>query len=168
MSTWAREVPSSCTTSGTRANDAVNKATKDLENCRSFKKVGDNTPACVEEKKNLEKARRRLEFCEQKEAITRRWKPVIEQQFRETCVRLVHFHEVTDVRCPKAMAVVERMLKALDAYRAATSPAGADAAAGAGSAASVARQADDEAAAPPPPDPAGGRPREDQAAGGDA
>ena len=151
-----------------KANDAVNKATKDLENCRSFKKVGDNTPACVEEKKNLEKARRRLEFCEQKEAITRRWKPVIEQQFRETCVRLVHFHEVTDVRCPKAMAVVERMLKALDAYRAATSPAGADAAAGAGSAASVARQADDEAAAPPPPDPAGGRPREDQAAGGDA
>lgn len=131
-----------------KANDAVNKATKDLENCRAFKKVGDNTPACVEEKKNLEKARRRLEFCEQKEAIVRRWKPVIEQQFRETCVRLVHFHEVTDVRCPKAMAVVERMLKALDAYRAATSPGSAEAAAGAGSAASVARQADD---APPEP-----------------
>ena len=125
-----------------RMSDLVNKAIKDLEHCRTFKKVGDNTPACVEEKKNLEKARRRLEFCEQKEAIVRRWKPVIEQQFRETCVRLVHFHEVTDVRCPKAMAVVERMLKALDAYRAATSPAGADAAAGAGSAASVARQAD--------------------------
>jgi len=133
-----------------KASDAVNKAMKDLENCRSFKKVGDNQPACVEEKKNLEKARRRLEFCEQKEAIVRRWKPVIEQQFRETCVRLVHFHEVTDVRCPKAMAIVERMLKALDAYRAATSPGGTDPGAASAGASSMARQADEAPAAPPP------------------
>jgi len=136
-----------------KASDAVNKATKDLENCRSFKKVGDNQPACVEEKKNLEKARRRLEFCEQKEAIVRRWKPVIEQQFRETCVRLVHFHEVTDVRCPKAMAIVERMLKALDAYRAATSPGGTDPGAGGTGASSMARQADEGPAALPAPEP---------------
>ena len=79
-----------------RAGDAVNKAIKDLEHCRAFKKVGDNTPSCIEEKKNLDKARKRLEYAEQKEAAVRRWKPVVEQQFRETCVRLVHFREVIE------------------------------------------------------------------------
>ena len=38
-----------------RAADGVNQAIKDLEHCRTYKKVGDNTPACAEEKKNLEK-----------------------------------------------------------------------------------------------------------------
>ena len=130
-----------------RAGDAVNKAIKDLEHCRAFKKVGDNTPSCVEEKKNLDKARKRLEYCERKEAAVRRWKPVVEQQFRETCVRLVHFREVIDVNCPKAMAVVERMLTALDAYRSTLSPAGAEAGGGAGGTASMARPADDAAPA---------------------
>jgi hypothetical protein len=126
-----------------KAGDAVNKAIKDLEHCRAFKKVGDNTPSCVEEKKNLDKARKRLEFAEQKEAAVRRWKPVVEQQFRETCVRLVHFREVIDVNCPKAMAVLERMLKALDAYRQTQGPAAGGAGGGSGTAASMARPADE-------------------------
>ena len=45
-----------------RAADQVNKAIKDLEHCRAFKKVGDNQPSCIEEKKALEKARRRQEY----------------------------------------------------------------------------------------------------------
>lgn len=126
-----------------RAGDAVNKAIKDLEHCRAFKKVGDNQPSCVEEKKNLDKARKRLEYCEQKDALVRRWKPVVEQQFRETCVRLVHFREVIDVNCPKAMAVVERMLKALDAYRSTMSPVGDDAGSGGAAAGSMARPVDE-------------------------
>lgn len=126
-----------------RAGDAVNKAIKDLEHCRAFKKVGDNTPSCVEEKKNLDKARKRLEYAEQKEAAVRRWKPVVEQQFRETCVRLVHFREVIDVNCPKAMAVLERMLKALDAYREMQGPAAGGSGGGSGAAASMARPADE-------------------------
>lgn len=126
-----------------KAGDAVNKAIKDLEHCRAFKKVGDNTPSCVEEKKNLDKARKRLEYAEQKEAVVRRWKPVVEQQFRETCVRLVHFREVIDVNCPKAMAVLERMLKALDAYREMQGPAAGGSGGGSGTAASMARPADE-------------------------
>ena len=138
-----------------RAGDAVNKAIKDLEHCRAFKKVGDNTPSCIEEKKNLDKARKRLEYAEQKEAAVRRWKPVVEQQFRETCVRLVHFREVIDVNCPKAMAALERMLKALDAYRATQGPAAAGSGGSGGSAASIARPADEAPAAGPTAKPAG-------------
>lgn len=107
-----------------RAADAVNQAMKDLEHCRTFKKTGDNTPACVEEKKALDKAKQRLARAEAKAEAVRRWTPVVQQQFRETCVRLVRFRDVTDVDCPKAMAQLDRMLKALDAYRTTTSPRG--------------------------------------------
>ncbi len=133
-----------------KAGDAVNKAIKDLEHCRAFKKVGDNQPSCVEEKKNLDKARKRLEYAEQKEAAVRRWKPVVEQQFRETCVRLVHFRDVIDVKCPKAMAVLERMLKALDAYRSISGPRTGDGTASGGSTASVTRSTDEAALGLPP------------------
>jgi hypothetical protein len=107
-----------------RASDLVNKAIKDLEHCRTFKKVGDNTPSCIEEKKALEKARQKLARAEQKAEAVRRWTPIVQQQFRETCVRLVRFRDVIDVDCPRAMAELERMLKALDAYRQVSSPAG--------------------------------------------
>lgn len=129
-----------------RCNDLVNHAIKDLEHCKAFKKVGDNTPACVEEKKNLEKARAKLANAERKAEAVRRWTPVVLQQFRETCVRLVHFREVIDVDCPKAIARVERMLKSLDAYREMSSPRPSTAD-GSGRSAAVIRQTNDEPAA---------------------
>jgi hypothetical protein len=132
-----------------RAADLVNKAIKDLEHCRTFKKVGDNQPSCIEEKKALEKARARLARAEQKAEAVRRWTPVVLQQFRETCVRLVHFQEVVDVDAPRAVARVEQMLRALDAYREVASPRPSGGSGTAGQAQSVARQADGE----PPPQP---------------
>ena len=129
-----------------RCNDLVNHAIKDLEHCKAFKKVGDNTPSCVEEKKNLEKARAKLANAERKAEAVRRWTPVVLQQFRETCVRLVHFREVIDVDCPKAIARVERMLKSLDAYREMSSPRPSTAD-GTGGTASVTRQNNEEPAA---------------------
>ena len=118
------------------------------EHCRAFKKVGDNQPSCAEEKKNLEKARAKLANAEHKAEAVRRWTPVVLQQFRETCVRLVHFREVVDVDCPKAIARIERMLKSLDAYSQVSSPRPTHAD-GAGSTASVTRQPDEAAGTEP-------------------
>jgi hypothetical protein len=145
-----------------RMTELVNKAVKDLEYCKAFKKVGNNQPSCVEEKKALEKAKQRLARAEQKAEAVRRWTPVVQQQFREACVRLVRFREVVDVDCPRSMALLEKMLKALDAYRQVASPTG-DAAAGGGTGGqSVTRQLDGgQATAPaanPPPPPEGGQP----------
>ena len=111
-----------------RRGEKVNEAMKDLEKCRTFKSTGDGPPACTEEKKNLEKARRRLQVAEEKAEAVRHWTPIVQQQFRETGVRLVHFREVLDVDVPKAMALVERMLKALEAYREMSGPSGGTAA----------------------------------------
>ena len=123
-----------------RSADLVNQAMKDLEHCRTFKKVGDNQPSCIEEKKALEKARARLAFAEQKQEAVRRWTPVVQQQFRETGVRMVHFREIIDVQIPKAMARMERMLKSLDAYKSVSGPAAHAGAGAETAAASVARQ----------------------------
>ena len=123
-----------------KANEVVNKAMKDLEHCRTFKKVWNTASSCIEEKKALEKARHKLARAEAKAEAVRRWTPIVQQQFRETGVRLVRFRDVIDVDCPRAMSQLERMLRALDAYRQGSSPAGADAA-GVGSAGpSVTRQ----------------------------
>jgi len=130
-----------------RAADQVNQAMKDLEHCRTFKKTGDSTPACVEEKKALDKAKQRLARAEAKAEAVRRWTPVVQQQYRETCVRLVRFRDITDVECPKAMAQLERMLKALDAYRATTSPRGGGGDGGEAAVAAVTRELDESAPA---------------------
>ncbi len=130
-----------------RANDLVNKAIKDIEYCKAFKKVGNNTPSCIEEKKALEKARKRLAVAEHKSEMVRKWTPVVQQQFRETCVRLVRFREVIDVDCPRAMAQLEKMLRALDAYQNVTSPTAAGDGDAGGGAPNVTRQLDEQATA---------------------
>ncbi|MEI6255205.1 MAG: hypothetical protein WCQ77_01025 [Planctomycetota bacterium] len=150
-----------------RAAEAVNQAMKDLQHCRTYKKVGDTTPACNEEKKVLEKAKHRLARAERKEEAVRKWTPVVRQQTQETGVRLTRFREVIDIDCPKALARLERMLRALDHYTHTASPAGgAGTGAGSGTEASVARPVDEivgghalPAAAPqaPPADRARGR-----------
>ncbi|NCA11698.1 hypothetical protein EBR56_07800 [bacterium] len=138
-----------------RCGDLVNDAIKALEHCRAFKKVGDNQPSCVEEKKALEKARARLANAERKAEAVRRWTPVVLQQFRDTCVRLVHFREVIDVDCPVAIARVEKMLRSLEAYGQVSSPRPESSAAG--TAPEAGQPADQPPGAPPAvPAPAGG------------
>ena len=126
-----------------RAADGVNQAIKDLQHCRTYKKVGDNTPACAEEKKNLEKARKKLQRAEEKLELVKRWTPVVLQQFRETCIRLVRFREIIDVDCPRAIARIEQMLTALENYQTVVSPSGANASGTTSPVESVARQLDD-------------------------
>lgn len=126
-----------------RAADGVNQAIKDLEHCRTYKKVGDNAPACAEEKKNLEKARKKLQRAEEKLELVKRWTPVVLQQFRETCIRLVRFREIIDVDCPRAIARIEQMLTALENYQTVVSPSGANASGTTSPVESVARQLDD-------------------------
>lgn len=141
-----------------RMNELVNKAIKDLEHCRTFKKVGDNAPSCIEEKKALDKARQRLARAEEKAEAVRRWTPVVQQQYREAGVRLVRFREVIDVDCPRAIAQLERMLKALDAYREVASPTGSAASDGGTGTQNVTRQQEERPApaAPPAGTPPGG------------
>jgi len=126
-----------------RAADGVNQAMKDLQHCRTFKKVGDNEPSCIEEKKALEKAKKKLARAEEKAEAVRRWAPVVRQQFQETGVRMTRFREVIDVDCPKAVARLERMLVSLDHYTHTSAPRSAGGNAATDAKASVARPVDE-------------------------
>ena len=110
------------------------------------------------EKKALEKAKQRLARAEQKAEAVRRWTPIVQQQFREACVRLVRFREVVDVDCPRAMAQLERMLKALDAYRQVASPtdSAGEGEVPAATGPTMTRQLDEPAGTTPPPPPQAG------------
>ncbi len=78
----------------------------------------------------------------------KRWTPVVLQQFRETCVRLVRFREIIDVDCPRAIARIEQMLTALENYQTVVSPSGTNASSTNSSVESVARQIDDSDSKP--------------------
>ena len=134
-----------------RAADGVNQAMKDLQHCRTFKKVGNNEPSCIEEKKALEKAKKRLARAEAKAEAVRRWTPVVRQQFQETGVRMTRFREVIDIDCPKAVARLERMLRSLDHYSNTAPPGGGAGGSAAGSEASVARPVDESPTSGTPP-----------------
>jgi hypothetical protein len=126
-----------------RAADGVNRAMIDLQHCRTFKKVGNNDPSCIEEKKALEKAKKKLARAEAKAEAVRRWTPVVRQQFQETGVRMTRFREVIDIDCPKAVARLERMLCSLDHYAHTAPPSDGAGGTAAGSEASVARPVDE-------------------------
>ena len=134
-----------------RAADGVNQAMKDLQHCRTFKKVGNNEPSCIEEKKALEKAKKRLARAEQKAEAVRRWTPVVRQQFQETGVRMTRFREVIDIDCPKAVARLERMLRSLDHYAHTASPGVGTGSPTTGGEASVARPVDEAPTSSTPP-----------------
>ena len=134
-----------------RAADGVNQAMKDLQHCRTYKKVGNSEPSCIEEKKALEKAKKKLARAEAKAEAVRRWTPVVRQQFQETGVRMTRFREVIDIDCPKAVARLERMLRSLDHYTHTASPGGVADGASTGSEASVARPVEESAPNGPPP-----------------
>ena len=133
-----------------RAADGVNQAMKDLQHCRTFKKVGNNEPSCIEEKKALEKARKKLARAEEKAEAVRRWAPVVRQQFQETGVRMTRFREVIDVDCPKAVARLERMLVSLDHYVHTSAPRSTTGGAADNTTASVARPVDEPSSAVAP------------------
>jgi hypothetical protein len=109
--------------------------------------VGDNEPACAEEKKALEKAKKKLARAERKAEAVRRWTPIVRQEMQEAGVRLTRFREVIDIDCPRSMARLERMLRSLDQYTSATSPAASRGEGGATGA--VTRSLDEQSPAAP-------------------
>ncbi len=54
-----------------RSGEALAHAKDELAHSRTYKKVGDYIPACIEEKKAVDKAKRRLQLAEEKIEIVR-------------------------------------------------------------------------------------------------
>lgn len=105
-----------------RSSDAVAEAKDQLVNARTFKRVGDYTPSCVEEKKALEKAQRRLEHAERKLEAVKHWSRAARQGVDEFQGPVQQLMAMLDGEIPRAMAVLERMHAALDSYARTSTP----------------------------------------------
>ena len=97
-----------------------------------------------------DKAKARLAATEKKFEAVRRWSPIVQQQFREASVRLVHFQERLDSDLPKGLARLERMVRSLDSYREVSSPVGGSSPEGGATGPRVTRSLDEAPAAQTP------------------
>jgi hypothetical protein len=108
-----------------RGREQVQQRKLDIHNTRTFKRIGNYVPSCIDEKKELAKAERRLHLAEIKIEAVRHWGRVAEQAFREFQARLAQFVSILDGELPKAAAGMERMLDSLGRYLAVQAPSAA-------------------------------------------
>jgi hypothetical protein len=87
-----------------------------LERCRMFTAIPGERPSCIDERKALEKAQRRLRIAQEKAEQVRHWSRVIERE-------LLDFKAAMNVLAawllgdfPRAVATLERMALALEEY----------------------------------------------------
>ncbi|HEX5105603.1 MAG TPA: hypothetical protein VFV87_17410, partial [Pirellulaceae bacterium] len=76
----------------------------------------DHRRSCYDERKALERAKRRLHQCEDKVQAVRRWLPQIRKEVEEFEVQVARLKQFLESDFPQAAAALERMAAALDQY----------------------------------------------------
>lgn len=104
---WPREMR--------KAADRLAEAKLELQRCELTINAEDRR-ACYQERKNVEKAKRRLELTEQRIAAVRRWKFEIHKAVEEFHVQISKLQRFLETDVPVAAAELHRMSAALDAY----------------------------------------------------
>jgi hypothetical protein len=80
-----------------------------------------DAPTCIEQRKAVERASRRIEQAEQRLRRVVRWRDELEQAFINYKASVAPMSEVAGHALPMAVARLDAMLDALDAYRQARS-----------------------------------------------
>lgn len=107
-----------------RAHDDVAEARSRL-NRKQIITVGGHRPECIEEKQDLQKAKRRLELAQRKIEIVRQWNVKAHQAADDYTAQLGRCEQALTQELPRMTALLERILAALESY--AESEASADA-----------------------------------------
>lgn len=98
-----------------RAYDGVASARVAHDTCR-LRTVGGRHPECIEEKVALQRAKARLEYCQQKVITVRRWVIEAGRQADDYRGRVGPLQRLLEEDIPKVLARVSRMIDALEAY----------------------------------------------------
>ena len=99
-----------------RAEDALTEARIELERCRHSKLPGGEPRSCLEERKNLDRARRRRDYVEEKQRLTRKWSIEAEREHREYAGRASQLESAFDGHFAEAIAALDASLTALESY----------------------------------------------------
>ena len=105
---WAAEVR--------RSSDLLARAKDELAHSRTFKSMGNYVPSCAEEKKQVELAKRRLENAEKKVEMVRYWARAAQVAIDEFQGPVQQLNGMLDGDIPHAIALLERMSRALEVY----------------------------------------------------
>ncbi len=100
-----------------RAYDGVATA-RVAYDTRRLQTVGGRHPECIEEKIALQRARARLEFCQQKVDLVRRVNVEMGQQSDDYRGRSGPLQRSLDEDIPNVLAMLSRMIDAIEAYAA--------------------------------------------------
>jgi hypothetical protein len=101
-----------------KCEDRVTEAKIELERCRNSKLPGGETPACMEERKALERARGRRQYAEEKVESVRKWGYVAQREEAEYAGRANQLSGMFDADLPQAIAVLDRVMTMLESYMA--------------------------------------------------
>ncbi len=99
-----------------RSRDGVTEARLQLENARMFRHIAEEHGSFVEEKKALERAKRRAQIAESKVEAIPHWAMMIERTVNEYRASRSQFASWLEGDFPRAVAALSRMISDLEAY----------------------------------------------------
>jgi hypothetical protein len=104
-----------------KREDAVTNAKAEFERCR-MQSFGDRVPDCTDQKVALKKAQMRLEVAQDKLKAVKKWSRVLDEEVEEYRGQSQLLVDMLSGDMPKALAELDRLLTALEAYIGVTAP----------------------------------------------
>ena len=99
-----------------RASEQLTQAKVELERCLMFP-VADERPACREERAAVHAARARLDHCEDQVEAVRHAAREVRHELFQYQGRMASLSQTLEADVPRATALLERVLTALDKYQ---------------------------------------------------
>jgi hypothetical protein len=105
---WTRELR--------RAQDALNQARIQLQQAQTLRRVADRTPSCMDEKRAVERARRRVETAQRKLAAVHHWIIALDRAADDFRRSRSQFATWLDIDLAQAVAALNQMSETLVTY----------------------------------------------------
>ncbi len=106
-----------------RAYENLSQARLQLQQARVSRRIGDHEPACVDEKRAVARAKRRLETAYQKVDEVRRWTVLIDRAVDDFQRNRTQFATWLDTDLQRAVAALNQMSESLVSYISLEAPA---------------------------------------------
>jgi hypothetical protein len=111
---WKREIE--------KCYAQISEARVRLHQCQ-MRRHGDFKPTCYQEKKDLERAKKALEFSQKQVPVVRAWNATAHQEANEYFGRASQLTHVIEHDLPKLLALLHHSIDRLEAYGDVASPA---------------------------------------------
>jgi uncharacterized phage infection (PIP) family protein YhgE len=105
---WQRELH--------RAYEHLNQARLQLQQAHTARRVGDHEPACIDEKRAVERAKRRVANAQEKIEAVRHWTTAIDRAVDDFHRIRTQFGTWLDVELPRGIAALNQMSESLVSY----------------------------------------------------